>query len=778
MKSTLTALTGAVNRLLEQTKLLDNRLIRLEQGNDMSELKRRLDLLEQPGHNGVENPDEVSPILQAPRNEEDLKMISRLPDSVYLVSAEGIKPDPKKVNAIENLLPPSNLKELKGFLGMTSYYRRFIKDYAKVAKPLTNLTRGENAQVKASQSKKVPIELQGETLLAFQKLKTLLTTADILAFPDFEKPFNLTTDASNYAIGAVLSQGEIGKDKPIAYISRSLNKTEEGYATNEKEMLAIVWALDNLRNYLYGAKKIKIYTDHQPLTYALGNRNFNAKLKRWKARIEEYNHELIYKPGRSNFVADALSRLKTSVNHISDASTETASEGDSQVTKTASEIGDDDVESTGSTVHSAIQDASDLIPHVEVPINVFKNQIIIRIGPELESCEIPHKHFQRHYASSPNWDSEKLKDLLKRTLNPKVVNGIKAPEAHLMTLQNLYLEHFSGYKIRIAQRKVRDIGSENLQFEIIQKEHRRAHRNARENKKQILEEYYFPCMYAIIKKLVARCDICNANKYDRNPTKPSLQKTPTPTMPCEILHMDIMEIQNNKFLSVLDKFSKFVKLFHITDRSVLNIREKLVKILHYFTAPKVVVMDNETSFLSPLIKDFIETLGIKIYLTPSHRSEVNGQVERVHSTLLEIYRCLRAESQEPSVQELMYISVDRYNNTIHSVTGKKPCEVFFNRTKTSDFDQLLEARSKINKDLRDLIRKNIKDRNRRMNRKRSSPKKFKKGDTIFVRVKNVQAKDKPVFRKETVEKDNRVTIRTTSGKRIHKAHIKNLKHTP
>lgn len=165
------------------------------------------------------------------------------------------------VTAIKNLLPPVNLRELKSFLGLTSYYRKFIQDYANVAKPLTNLTRGENAQIRANQSRKVNIELDNEALKAFNDLKLLLTSSEILAFPDFEKPFNLTTDASNYAIGAVLSQGEPTKDKPIAYISRSLNKTEEKYATNEKEMLAIVWALDNLRSYLYGAKKIRVYTD-------------------------------------------------------------------------------------------------------------------------------------------------------------------------------------------------------------------------------------------------------------------------------------------------------------------------------------------------------------------------------------------------------------------------------------------------------------------------------------------------------------------------------------
>lgn len=176
----------------------------------------------------------------------------------YLVTSTGIKPDPRKVKAIQNIRPPQNLKDLKSFLGLTSYYRRFIRDFAKIAKPLTNLTRGRNAQIKANMSKKVEIKLNKEELKAFNNLKELLSSSEILIFPNFEKPFILTTDASDKAIGAVLSQGDIGKDKPITFISRTLNSSEENYATNEKEMLAIVWALDNLRNYLYGAGKIKI----------------------------------------------------------------------------------------------------------------------------------------------------------------------------------------------------------------------------------------------------------------------------------------------------------------------------------------------------------------------------------------------------------------------------------------------------------------------------------------------------------------------------------------
>lgn len=700
----------------------------------------------------------------------------------YIVGTEGIRPDPAKVKSIENLLPPTNLKELKSFLGMTSYYRRFIRDYAKVAKPLTNLTRGEHAQIKASQSRKVPINLNNESLKSFSRLKSMLTTAELLAFPDFGKPFNLTTDASNTALGAVLSQGEIGKDKPIAYISRSLNKTEENYATNEKEMLAIVWALDNLRNYLYGAKKIKIYTDHQPLTFALGNRNFNAKLKRWKARIEEYSHELIYKPGKSNYVADALSRLKTVSNHLYHSSTDTASEGmamNSYETSTASEGREDDDLSSTETVHSAEQDASELIPHVEVPINVFRRQIIIGIGLDVTAMEEPHRGYTRHFISSKNWTKEELVTLLKEKLHPNILNGVKVPESLLGVIQEIYIDHFSKYKVRITQKLVTDITSKERQFEIIETEHRRAHRNPRENGEQILEQFYFPHMRASIRKYVASCDVCNRCKYDRKPPQIHRQDTPDPKYPCEILHMDIMEIQGQKFITCIDKFTKFAKFFSIRDRSLVQVRKKLIKILHYYTVPKILVTDNERSFVSPLVETFIKSLGIKLYLTPVQRSEVNGQVERLHSTIIEIYRCLRVEYPNLSVKELIEICVDRYNNTIHSTTKKRPRDLFFNRNIGANYENLLSIQNKINTDLRHLLKRNMGVRKARMNRRRQSPKKYRKGDRIYVAIKTIQGKNKALYRKEIVEKDNRVTVLTRSGRKIHKEHIKNLnEHTP
>jgi len=129
---------------------------------------------------------------------------------------------------------PTNLKALKSFLRMTSYYRKFICDYAKVAKPLTNLTRGEHAQVKASQSKNISISLDEEGEKAFDDLKTILAPSEVLAFPDFSKPFHLTTDASNYAIGAVLSQSDDG-ERPSNRLYFAVSEQNRGELRSKRE---------------------------------------------------------------------------------------------------------------------------------------------------------------------------------------------------------------------------------------------------------------------------------------------------------------------------------------------------------------------------------------------------------------------------------------------------------------------------------------------------------------------------------------------------------------
>jgi hypothetical protein len=159
----------------------------------------------------------------------------------HIVTAEGVRPGDKKIEAIVKFPTPKSQKDIKSFLGLAGYYRKFIADFSTVARPLTYLIKKENEWSWAEKEQ-----------ASFNFLKFKLTNTPLLQYLDFNKPFILTTDASGYAIGAILSQGKLGQDKPIAYASRTLNKAELNYATIKKELLAIVWVCKHFRPYLLG----------------------------------------------------------------------------------------------------------------------------------------------------------------------------------------------------------------------------------------------------------------------------------------------------------------------------------------------------------------------------------------------------------------------------------------------------------------------------------------------------------------------------------------------
>jgi len=220
----------------------------------------------------------------------------------HVISEHGIKPNPNRTEKVKNYPVPKNPKEIKQFLGLVGYYRKFIKDFSKIAKPLTKLLQ-----------KSTTFVWTNEQQHSFESLKNKLISQPVLAYPDWNKPFILTTDASNEAIGAILSQGIIGRDKPLAFASRTLNKAETRYSTTEKELLAIVWATKHFRQYLYG-RKFKIVTDHKPLIWLMNVKDPNSRLMRWRLKLEEFDYETVYKSGKTNTNADALSRI--SINAI------------------------------------------------------------------------------------------------------------------------------------------------------------------------------------------------------------------------------------------------------------------------------------------------------------------------------------------------------------------------------------------------------------------------------------------------------------------------------
>jgi len=215
----------------------------------------------------------------------------------HKISERGVEPDARKVESVKNLPTHKTVKQLKSPVGLVRYYRKFIPQFSKIAAPLHKLLK-KDAKYMWEESQEI----------AFRTLKQKLTSQPILQYPYFSREFILTTDASNYGAGAVLSQGHIGKYLPIAYASRNSNKAERNYSTVEKELAAIVWGIKQFRPYLYG-RKFKIVSDHKPLTWIMSVKDPGSRLLRWRIKLAEYDYEIVYKPGVQNSNADALSRI-------------------------------------------------------------------------------------------------------------------------------------------------------------------------------------------------------------------------------------------------------------------------------------------------------------------------------------------------------------------------------------------------------------------------------------------------------------------------------------
>ncbi|CAN6725283.1 unnamed protein product [Malus baccata var. baccata] len=215
----------------------------------------------------------------------------------YIISEKGMEVDKSKIDLVRHLSSPTSVKEVRSFLGHAGFYQRFIKDFSKVSQPLCCLLK-----------KDVAFDFNKECTASFKQLKELLTTAPIVVPSDWRLPFELMCDASNYALGAVLGQRKDKRPHVIYYASRTLNDAQLNYSTTEKELFAVVFALDKFRSYLIGTKVI-VFTDHAALKYLLSKKEAKPRLIRWILLLQEFDIEIRDKKGSENVVADHLSRM-------------------------------------------------------------------------------------------------------------------------------------------------------------------------------------------------------------------------------------------------------------------------------------------------------------------------------------------------------------------------------------------------------------------------------------------------------------------------------------
>ncbi|GFY21582.1 retrovirus-related Pol polyprotein from transposon 17.6 [Trichonephila clavipes] len=214
----------------------------------------------------------------------------------FWITKKGIEADQDKISAIQKIPVPTNVKEVQSLLQTCSWFRRYVPNFADIARPLSSLTK-----------KKVQWHWGPEQQESFETLKVRLMTPPILKQADGSKPFTIHTDASSYALGAVLLQGSGPDEHVIEYASRLMIPAERNYSTTEREALAVVWALEKFRGYVEN-QQIFLASDHQPLKWLLSIKSPSGRLARWALKIQSFNLKIDYTPGKANVVADMLSR--------------------------------------------------------------------------------------------------------------------------------------------------------------------------------------------------------------------------------------------------------------------------------------------------------------------------------------------------------------------------------------------------------------------------------------------------------------------------------------
>lgn len=215
----------------------------------------------------------------------------------YVLNEQGWNVDPEKIECIVKFPAPTSRKEVQRFLGLCNWYRRFIADFSRLAAPLTELTKTKEKYRWTAKAEE-----------AFLKLKSALVSAPVLTMPDYARPFSIACDASDVAIGAVLTQEVEGEEHPISYFSQKLSPSERKYSVTERECLAVIRAIEKFRGYIEGTK-FTVFCDHAALSYLKTMKNPTALMSRWLLRLNSFDFDIKYRKGAFNTVPDALSRI-------------------------------------------------------------------------------------------------------------------------------------------------------------------------------------------------------------------------------------------------------------------------------------------------------------------------------------------------------------------------------------------------------------------------------------------------------------------------------------
>lgn len=512
----------------------------------------------------------------------------------HVISGDGVATDPDKVRAVQQWPTPKDVGELRSFLGLASYYRRFVQGFADVAAPLHQLT-----------AKGAVFEWSERAERAFQLLRRALCQAPVLAFPQPGDQFVVDTDASNWGVGAVLSQVQGGTERVIAYYSRALSKPERNYCVTRRELLAVVAGLRHFRHYLYGTPFL-LRTDHAALTWLMNFKEPEGQVARWIAALQTYQFEIHHRAGRSHGNADALSRrpcLEAECRYCTRLE-EREELAEEQVA--AAEVVEDELIEACSREEFGAAQAAD--PELK---QLFRWK---REGRQPDWCEVtPFGTAMKAYRSS--WANLEVRGglLYRRWEDAAPGNGV----------WQLLVPHCLRDRVLRAVHGPLGVG----------------HFGVNKTLRQLRQRFYWPSCRIDVELFVHCCDACTAKKGPGKRSQAPLQLLQSGA-PMERVGVDVLgpfpvtDAGNRYVLVAVDYFTKWPEAYAVPDQSAATTAGRLVEeFFCRFGLPEELHSDQGRNFESRVLSEVCRRLGIrKTRTTPLH-PQSDGLVERFNRTL-------------------------------------------------------------------------------------------------------------------------------------------------
>ena len=569
----------------------------------------------------------------------------------FKISEHGVQPDFDKVKATESVVTPTTVRQVRSFIGMTSYYRRFIRNFSDIAEPLINLTR-----------KYARFQWDDTCQAAFDSLKMKLAEMVILAYPDPNKDYKLYTDASDQLIGACLSQMVYDRrhkkevEKPIYFLFHKLSDTQTKWSTIEKEAYAIHYALQKLHHSLHSAT-FTIYTDHKPLVYLLNSPIQNRKIQTWALSIAGYNCIIQHLKGKDNACADLLSRAVD------------ASEDNED---TPIDIDD------RSYVVSAIN--SNHFEPKQFASYANDNSSMTYERPTLTGIDIIS-------------EQESDKDILDLKVRIKNGRATKMEQKKFILMDEIvyYLSQPDDEPlIRLY------VPSQLRKSVLVQYHDDSGHMGVEKTFHAIKHKYFWPCLLKDINDFVSKCIACQTRNLRKQ--QPHMQECDLPPFPFAKLALDISgpypktHSRNQYIVTFIDMYSGWPEAFAVPNKKAETVVHLLIdEIFPRFGAPLQLLTDNGPENVNKIMKKTLEELNLHHVTTSFYHPQSNGKVERFHRTMHDILaKKIGHNEQSWDVYINQMLAAVRFH--VSETTKFSPYYLLYNRDVILPLDNILRPR--------------------------------------------------------------------------------------